>query len=256
MWAALLYAGEGAALSHRAAWWWADQKLDPPEVVRVAVPLHRIVVGQAGLHITRTGRWDPTDLHPIGWPARFRVERAVLDCAAAAATEQAAIALLASAVQRRTTHPDRLRPVLDRSPALRRRRLLGEVLDLTSEGAHTMLEIRHAAILRGHGLPAASRQRRLAPGVADAVHDMPLGTLVSELDGRLGHVDVAGWWTDMSRDNDNTVEGIATLRFPGFILLTEPHAVAEVTARALVRRGWTGQLRCRMGCEAAPAAGS
>ncbi|MDQ1649481.1 MAG: hypothetical protein QOG60_1538 [Frankiaceae bacterium] len=248
MWAAFLYAGKDAALSHRAAWWWADRKLDPPEVVRVAVPLSRVVTGRAGLHISRTGRWDPQDLHPVGWPARFRVERAVLDCAAAAATDDGAIALLGSAVQRRTTHPSRLRPVLERSPALHRRRLLSEVLDLADEGAHTLLEVRHATILRSHGLPDPQRQRRLGPGYADAAHEMPLGTLVFELDGRLGHFDAAGWWKDMTRDNQNTVDGVATLRFPGFVLLTDPHAVAEVTARALQRRGWSGSLRCPAGC--------
>jgi hypothetical protein len=52
----------------------------------------------------------------------------------------------------------------------------------------------------------------------------------------------------MTRDNQNTVDGVATLRFPGFVLLTDPHAVAEVTARALQRRGWSGSLRCPAGC--------
>lgn len=49
----------------------------------------------------------------------------------------------------------------------------------------------------------------------------------------------------MQRDNAHTVGVVATLRFPGFVLLSRPHEVAAVLAAALQARGWTGSMRCR-----------
>ncbi|HSP39121.1 MAG TPA: type IV toxin-antitoxin system AbiEi family antitoxin domain-containing protein [Frankiaceae bacterium] len=249
IWAAYLYAGPGATIGFRTAWWLADRKLAEPDVVHVVVPDPRIVARQPGLVIRRTRRWPSEDLHPSARPRRFRIERAVLDCASTAATEQSAIALLASSVQRRTTTVPRLREVLQRHPNLPRRALLVEVLALAAKGAHSLLEVLHEQITASHGLPSPDRQRRIEDTVVDGLYECPDGSqLAAEFDGQLGHFEADGWWKDMSRDNGHTIGRIATLRFPGFVLLTHPHTVAATIAEALTARGWTGTLRCPRNC--------
>jgi very-short-patch-repair endonuclease len=248
VWAGALYAGPGALLGRRTAWWWADRRQPEPEVVDLVIPEPRIVVRRPGLRITRTRRLDERDIHPTAQPARFRLERAVLDCASAATNADQAAAVLASAVQQRATTVPRLRAVLRRCPNLPRRALLAEILELADDGAHTLLEVAHARATAAHGLPRPDRQRRIGPYTVDAAYDCPRGTLIGEFDGRLGHLDAGGWWGDMSRDNENELDGYLTLRFAGFVLRQRPHEVCVTLARGLTMLGWEGTMRCPRNC--------
>jgi very-short-patch-repair endonuclease len=143
----------------------------------------------------------------------------------------------------------RLREVLRRNPNLRRHALLGQVLDLAADGAETLLEVRHHEITTAHGLPLPDRQRRLGDAVVDGLYECPDGSqLVAEFDGKLGHLDAEGWWADMHRDNRHTIDRLGVLRFPGYLLLTDPHGVATTIAAALTARGWRGVLRCPTSC--------
>jgi hypothetical protein len=189
------------------------------------------------------------DIHPSSKPPRFRVERAVLDCAAAAPNDHRAVALLASAVQRRVTTAERLSDAMARCPNnLCRRAVLERVIVLTGEGAHSLLEVLHHDTCAAHGLPEPDRQRRIQRAVADAAYDMPVGTLLVELDGRLAHLEASSWWADSQRDNEHSNLGFATLRFPGHVLLTQPHLVAETIATGLRRLGWSEEFRCPRNC--------
>lgn len=249
IWAASLYAGAGAVVSHQAAWWLAEKRSEPPEVIRVAVPATRTVRSRVGVRIHRTRRMDEQDIQPGSMPTRFRLERAVLDSAAAAADDHRAIALLAAAVQRRVTTTERLASALSRCPNnLPRHVLFERVLALTADGAHSLIEVLHHDACSSHGLPAPHRQRRIGTSAADAAYDMPAGTLLAEFDGRMAHLEAASWWADMHRDNGHSNTGLSTLRFPGFILLTQPHLVAQTIAQGLRRLGWTGEFRCPRGC--------
>jgi very-short-patch-repair endonuclease len=183
----------------------------------------------------------------VPWPPRLRVERAVLDCAADAKSAETAIALLTSAVQRRVTTAQLLLAALRRLPNQPRRGLLMDVIELAGAGAHSLLEVAHDRACSSHHLPQPDRQRRVGPAFVDAAYDCPNGTVVVELDGRMAHLGAAGWWRDMQRDNRHTVNGLATLRFPGFVLLTNPHEIAATIAAALTARGWAGTLRCPRG---------
>jgi very-short-patch-repair endonuclease len=249
VWAAVLYAGATAAASHETALWLLDRRLTPPPLVHPSLPWPRSCVPQQGMAIHRLTRMDD-DVHPVPNPRRLRVERAALETAAAAPTAEKAIATLAQVVQRRRTTAHRLLVVLERLPNLRRRALLREVLAMCGEGAHSLLEVQHERIRSGHGLPEPRRQVRHGQAVVDVDH----GDLVIELDGRLGHLDAEGWWRDMLRDDMHTIQGRAVLRFPGFVLLTQPHVVAHLEGAALRRRGWTGSLTCPPGCPGVPAA--
>lgn len=249
IWAGVLYAGADAKAGFRTAWWLSDRKLPEPEVVDVVIPDPRIVHPQPGLVVHRTRRLHPDDVHPTASPPRFRLERSVLDCAATAPDDDQAVALLASAIQRRTTTATRLREAMRRCPNLRRRALLTDLLDLAEVGAESLLEVLHHRITTSHGLPAPDRQRRLGAAIVDAAYDCPNGSvLVVELDGKLGHLGTDSWWQDMQRDNGHTVATRGVLRFPAFMLITKPHVIAETIAAALRARGWTGEFRCPRGC--------
>ncbi len=243
LWAGLCYAGRDAAVSHASALWLQDRGWTRPSVVHLTVPRMRDAVRAPGLRVHRSDL-SPCELHERSEPRRVRVERAVLECAGACRAVEDAVALVASAIQRRLTTADRLQDALALRPCLRHRALLGEVLDMCGDGAHSLLEVGHERIQRAHGLPRGKRQVR--HGLA--VVDVDLDGLVVELDGRAGHLEVQNWWGDMLRDDLHTVEGRAVLRFPGFLLLTHPHLVAHVEAAALTRRGWTGRIRCPEGC--------
>jgi hypothetical protein len=249
IWAAVLHAGPRAAAARETAVWLSDRKQREPALVHIVVPRTRDARSLTGVRIHR-GDVAEEDLQLDAAPPRVRLEHAVLQAAGAARTEEAAIAVISEPVQRRLTTPARLADALPRHPRLRRRRLLAEVLALCVKGAHTLLEVRHDQIRRGHGLPEPRRQVQHGEAVVDVDYD----GLVVELDGRLGHLDVGGWWRDMLRDDLHTISGRAVLRFPGFLLLTQPHVVAHVEAAALRRRGWKGTLRCPHGCPGFPEA--
>jgi very-short-patch-repair endonuclease len=243
VWAGLCYAGRDATVSHASALWLQDRGWARPSVVHLTVPRMRDAVRAPGLRVYRSDL-SAGELRDLAEPRRVRVERAVLECAGACRSITDAIAVVATAIQRRLTTADRLRVALDLRPCLRHRALLIEVLDMCGNGAHSLLEVSHERIQRTHGLPLGRRQVR--HGLA--VVDVDLDGLIVELDGRAGHLEVENWWGDMLRDDLHTVEGRAVLRFPGFLLLTHPHLVAHVEGAALARRGWTGRIRCPQGC--------
>lgn len=249
LWAGVLYAGEGAVVSHASAVWLADKKQPEPPAVHVLVPRTRKSRSLSGLRVHR-GDYPDEDLRLDGCPPRLRVERAVLDSTALATSTDRAVAIVAGAIQRGLTTAERLRDVLIRLPALPRRRMLDDVLAMCGEGAHSLLEVEHERIRRGHGLPKPKRQSRHGKAVVDVDHD----GLIIELDGRPGHLTVDSWWRDMLRDDLHTANRKAVLRFPGFVLLTQPHVVAHLEAAALRARGWSGPLQCPPGCPGLPEA--
>jgi hypothetical protein len=106
-------------------------------------------------------------------PPRVRVEHAVLQAASSAATDDAAVARLAVAVQRRRTTPARLRATLATLPRLPRRRFLAEVLEDVDAGALSPLERRYLReVERAHGLPRGERQVRETSGSTNVYRDV------------------------------------------------------------------------------------
>jgi hypothetical protein len=106
---------------------------------------------------------------------------------------------------------------------------------------------------RAHGLPVGERQRRVCRAGrsqwSDVVYRMPLGIVVNELDGRLGHDEPFERWRDYARDNAGVVAGEATLRYGWADVLGRRCEVAAQTAQVLRGYGWTGELRrCGRAC--------
>jgi hypothetical protein len=241
--AALLYAGEGAALSHESAGASFGLCRDP-DLIHVTVPYQREVTDQPGLRIHRSRTIMPSDCHPALSPRRTRIERTVLDLLADRRTADAALGLVADAIRSRATTPDRLRAALEQRPRTRWRRIITDALPDLSRGAQSPLELRDARLRRIHSLPKGRRQvRRLRDGTEylDVVID-EFGLHV-ELDGRLGHDRAREIWRDMRRDNASEVRGMSHLRYGWADLADRSCEVAIEQARVLSRRGWQGRFR-------------
>jgi hypothetical protein len=257
LWAAVLYAGPDAVLSHETA---AElhQLIDRrSRLVHIAVPVGRKVAPAARLRVHRLARtYDPPDGHRD--PPHTTIEDTVLDLIDTAASLAAAIGWLTSAFGRGLTNEARLRSALSWRKKVRWR---GQVLDMLScgeSGDHSVLEYRYTRdVERPHGLPEADRQVPfLLPngwiGRRDRVYTRY--RLVVELDGRLAH-SPEDKWRDHSRDRAAIVEGYEPLRYGWSDVDVTPCATAAEVGTILRGRGWQGSVRpCSPSCTAAPLA--
>ena len=211
--------------------------------IRVCVDAARTVRSRPGIVVERITSWEARTQAHLS-PPRQRLEVALVQAASAKTAQDAAVALLADAVQQGRTTAARLVDALEQCPRLRHRRLLLEILRDVDAGAYSVLE-RHylLRVERPHGLPVATRQRRVRQGERPAFRDVDyvdLATIV-ELDGRLGHEDAPDRWADLDRDLSAVVAGELTLR-AGWGQVLEPCRLAGVVGRVLAARGWASTL--------------
>jgi very-short-patch-repair endonuclease len=255
IWAAILYAGAGAAASHGTALWLWQILDDAPTVIDVVVPESRRVLRRPGLRVHRRRALDQGTVeslvHPSASPPRLRVEVAVLDhCDSATAT--VAIDLILRATQRRYTTAERLRRSIAHRQRLRWRSLLLEVLSDVESGVASALERRYLRdVERPHDLPPGIRnQPEARPQGGNRYRDVRYRAwqVIVELDGREAHP-VDEKFRDMSRDNVAAVAGDAALRYGWRDVVGAPCAVAGQVAAVLRLRGWTGRPRlCGPNC--------
>lgn len=218
--------------------------------IHVAVAKERRVVELPGVRLHRVPDLAAV-VQPNCSPPRTKLDYSLLAVASAAARESDAIALLGDACQSRRTTPGRLLKALQSRPRLPRRKFLLEVLGDVAAGVYSVLEHRYLTrVERPHGLPAATRQRRMRPGRTTAYRDVEYVGLctVVELDGRLGHEASLDRWDDMSRDIDSAVSGETTLRI-GWRHVADACRTATAVARVLTARGWLGSAQpCSATC--------
>jgi hypothetical protein len=218
--------------------------------LRVCVEAARTVRSRPGILVERLADWESKTQSGLS-PPRQRLEHALVSTAATKGREDAAVALLADAVQQGRTTPGRLVAALEKCPRLRHRRLLLEILRDVDAGAYSVLE-RHylLRVERPHGLPTGHRQRRVRQGKSPDYRDVDyvdLGTTV-ELDGRIGHEEAADRWDDFDRDLLAVVVGELVLR-AGWGQVLDPCRLAMIVGRILIARGWVSTLRgCSEGC--------
>ena len=96
-------------------------------------------------------------------PPRVRIEHAVIDVAAEAPDELAAIAMLSDAVRARRTTVDRILAALSTRSRVARRPFLDSVLRDVAAGTCSVLE--HGFLSRGGGLPRAADRPATGAGV-------------------------------------------------------------------------------------------
>jgi hypothetical protein len=247
-WAGVLYAAP-AALSHESALRAAEGPGSPrdEQTIHVAIHVSRRVRPQAGLTVHRATALDARVQWHLG-PPRVRYEQAVIDVAAGASTELAAIGILAAACQSRRTTARRLLAAVDSRQRLARREWLSGVLDDVAGGTCSALEHAYLTrIERPHGLRVARRQVRTTLGPGVVYRDVEYaGGLVVELDGRLFHNTAEQRDRDFERDLDTAVLGQDTRRISWGQVFDRPCRTAHRIGLLLQKRGWPGEvLRCR-----------
>jgi hypothetical protein len=249
LWAAVLYAGSGAVLSHRTAAELARLVDEPSDLLHVSIPADRRVSPSPGLalHISRRAR---EAVHPARLPPQTRIEETVLDLADAARIIDDAVGWITRALGRRLTTQARLRDALAQRPRIRWRHELTELLSPDLAGLMSALERRyHGHVERRHGLPAGTRQARALRDGRTEYRDVlyeKFATCV-ELDGRLAHPSETRW-RDIRRDNAVAADGGVTLRYGWLDVAARACQTAAEVDRTLRRRGFAGGRPCGPAC--------
>jgi hypothetical protein len=248
LWAAVLRAGHGAVLSHQTAAELHGLIDTPARLIHLTVPSGNQVRRPAGTTVHYSARLDQTR-HPALLPPRSRVEDNVLDLVGDATSLDEVVSLISLAVGRRRTTAQLILAALACRRRMRWRADIVRALEITAEGAQSVLEHRYVTrVERPHGLPRGSRQRVVSRNGAHQYQDVSYDyyLVVVELDGLAAHPPESRW-RDVRRDNTNTAEGMATLRL-GYVDVSERNCEsATLVGQTLRSRGWQGMLR-RCGC--------
>jgi hypothetical protein len=262
LWAALLWAGSGAALGYESAGERVGliDPLPADDPVFLVIPWERQASPRPGVVIRR--RRNLTSQIRMGAPPCTQVEHTVLDLASSAPTARDAVGWVTRGYRKRLTTPHRLETALNSRVRIRRRRLLTALVASVSPDSESVLEHEYDRVTAAHGLPNAASQRRDTLPAHGGVEgprrrlvrrdrDYDEYRTVVELDGRLGHEDVADTFRDLDRDNDSQERGHATLRYGYADVFGRPCDVARQVAVVLRHAGWTGSLRqCGPNCTA------
>jgi very-short-patch-repair endonuclease len=216
LWAALLWAGQGAALAGLTAagldglaGFAGRDGTDHP--IHLLVPSCRSVrrkPPELSVVVHYSVTLTSGDVHPLREPRRTRMARSLVEAAAWMTTDRGAQAVLAAGVQQRLVRIADLTAIVARNQRLPRRGMITDTLE------------------------------DIAGGALDAV--WKTARLVVEVDGR-HHMDAAQYWADMDRDSDFLVDGYRVLRFPAFLVRYHPGYVAG-TIRAALRAGMGMQI--------------
>lgn len=233
-----LHAAEGAGRRGR-----------PEPVIHVAVDRQRHLVPVPGVALHRTTDFAERVLWNTS-PPRMGYDDSVLDVAAAASDDLAAVACLADAVGSRRTTAPRLREHLARRTRISRRPWLEAVLDDVAGGTCSVLERGYQTeVVRPHGLPPGRLQALhvTASGIVLRDVDLPELDLLVELDGRIFHSSADDRARDLERDLDAAVERAAlTVRLGYVQVFGRACSTASKLGRVMQARGWDGApLPCR-----------
>lgn len=212
-WAAVLYAGEGALLSHRSAG--AAWGLGGPAGRHEILAPGRRVADTAGVRVRSTTTLAPCDRAERDGLPVTSVARTLADLAAVEPAHRLRRAL-AEADRRHLLHVPALHEVLDRlgPRAPGRGRLLGLLDEARAHGVqHTRseLEDRFLELVLAAGLPRPATNAAVLGLEVDCW--WPRARLAVELDGRAHHARVAAFAADRARDRRLAVAGIRVLRY-------------------------------------------
>lgn len=253
LWAAVLYAGKGAELSHETAAELHGLTDRPAIAIHVTVPASRRVRPASGLviHLSARARnvWFPRGVLPHTF-----VEDTVLDLVHDTDNFDDVCGWVTQAFGRRLTDEGPLLATMSQRKKLRWRAELEGLVRAAAGGAHSVLEFRYDRdVERAHGLPPAKRQVPFTQpdgrrGFRDRYYEQyGLGV---ELDGKEWHPEERRS-LDVGRDNLVTVTGGSTLRYGWDDVTRKACEAAAQVAESLRARGWHGRLsRCCPGCRA------
>jgi len=252
-WAALLFAGDDAVLSHETAAELTSLTDRKSAAISVTVPNARRVAAPRGIVIYRQRHRQLKWRFARGIPPHTLTEDTVTDLVNASATFDDAVAWVTAAFARRLTSEHMLRQAIAARSRVRWRGQLDDVITLAAGGTHSVLEFRYDRdVERAHGLPRAARQAPFikqdgSRGYRDRYYQH-YGRLVIELDGRNYHLDET---RDRTRDNQATAAGGSTLRYTWTDVTSRSCETAAEVHRALRARGYPAPLKpCSPACRA------
>jgi hypothetical protein len=256
LWAAVLYAGRGAMLSHETAAEILGITDRRSGSVDVTVPVPRRVQAPHGVTIHRSSvayhRWRPLP----GYPPHTFFDETVIDLVDAAEHLDDAIGWVTRAMGRRLTQAPFLMAAMSVRKRLRWRGEVIEFLKTSAGGSESTLEYRFDRdVVAAHGLPAADKQAVFTKangrkGRRDRAYTEY--RLIVELDGKQYH-DEDRRGEDQGRDNHAAATGNATIRYAWHdVTLGACESAAQLYA-ALRQRGYQGPITsCSPGCRAVP----
>lgn len=259
LWAAVLYGGPGARLSHETAAEVIRLADRESPLVHVAIPASRRVRAPRGVAIHISSGGSSGWRFARGIPPHTFAEETVIDLVHAATNLDDVIGYVTGAFARDLTSEERLRQEAAARKRLRWRADLDEIILRAADGAHSVLEFRYDRdVEQAHGLPHARQQVAFTKssgrrGRRDRCYEEY--DLIIELDGRRYHP-AERRHLDQARDNDAIATGGSTLRYGWDDVTRRPCATAAQVHAALAKRGYTGPLKpCSPTCGALGKAG-
>jgi hypothetical protein len=256
LWAAVLYAGKGAVLSHQSAGELQGLVDKPPDVIHVTVPASRRITPVPGLVIHGSDVPERQDEYEAGEVPATLVADTVIDLAETCASVDDVYGWVARAFGRREVAVDvvDLLVAVQLRKKLRWRAELTEAIVVASGGAHSALELLwDKNVELAHGLPASLKQvpftkENGAIGFRDREY-VPWGVII-ELDGKEPHEEIRG--QDAARDRGATVGSKETMRYGWRETRYQACQSAVEVIQVLWRRGWYGRPKpCSAGCPVA-----
>jgi hypothetical protein len=254
LWAAVLYAGPGAMLSHESAaeiLGFADRSCP---LIHLVIPELRRVRLRDGLMIHRSTfdypRWRPLRGDP---PHTFYPET-IIDLVAIADNLDDVIAWVSRGIARNVVSEAELRAAVLARGRFRWREQINDIIGQVASGSHFPLEFRYDRdVERAHGLPAATKQAKfLKPDGTNGFRDRYYEQyrLIVELDGKEFHPEEQRG-QDRARDNEAAATTGATLRYGWADANGTPCETAAQVFRALRKRGYQGTMKpCSATCRA------
>lgn len=258
LWAAVLYAGPGALLSHQTAAEVLGLTDGSSLPIQLTVPAARRVRAPQGVAVHYSSfdypRWRPLR----GVPPHTFYADTVIDLVAAAENLDDVVAWVSRAVTKNMASAAELKAAAAARRRFRWRDRINDVIDQVAGGSHFPLEFRYDRdVERAHGLPAAVKQAKFTkPDGTNGFRDRYYEKygLIVELDGREYHQEEQRA-RDRARDNEAAASTGATLRYGWPDVTRTPCETAVQLHRSLRRRGYPGAIRpCSAACRALPAA--
>jgi hypothetical protein len=260
LWAAVLYAGPGALLSHETAAEILGLTNRRAASIEVTVPSPRRVRAPRGvtIHVSSVAypQWRPFP----GYPPHTFFDETVIDLVDAAGHLDDAIGWVTRALGKRMTSGPCLMAAMDARKRLRWRREITEFIAASAGEAESVLEYRYERdVVDAHGLPKADKQVTFTkPDGRKGRRDQAYARykLLVELDGKQYHPeDRRG--DDQDRDNHAAATGSATLRYGWRDVTLRACESAAQLCTALRQRGYQGTIsRCSPSCRAVQPQGS
>jgi len=254
LWAAALYGGAGARLSHQTAAELLRLTDEQSVLIHLKIPVERRVRPQRGVAVHRSSHMAPQWRLTRGVPPHTQVEETIVDLVESAGNFDDAVGWIARAFQRNRTNEMLLKAAIVARAKLRWRDRLGELVPMAATGTHSSLEYRYDRdVERAHGLPPASKQAPFTkPDGTKGFRDRYYAgyRLLVELDGRQFHGEQQRD-NDQRRDNAATATTGSTLRYGWRDVTRTPCETGAQVYAALCKRGYKGPLKpCSAACTA------